>query len=119
MAFPTVTHGLRRIAINEKTFRWRFKAREYGSVLWVYGETPRPPLRVIFPGFQDSWAIIFPNTSLPCTEIGPAFVRTAIEFGLKRGWTPDTQGAPFEIEWNGEAFRVVEKSSPDLHEQRR
>ena len=108
MAFPSVGLGLRRITVGEREFRWRFKARECGSVLWVYGTSSRRPLRVIFGGFQDSWAIFYLNSDRPTTEMGPAFTRTAIDFGLRAGWVPDTQGPPFDIEWDNEKFRRVD-----------
>ncbi len=112
MAFPTRRRGLRSITMNNTLFRWRFspsRPNEISSTLVVYDSIPaHQMLKLTLHGWIDPWAVFPFATNNQPRIISSAFVRSAIEFTLAKGWQPDQKGAPFVVQWKDESFTIDE-----------
>jgi hypothetical protein len=112
MAFPSSSHDLRLIRVNEKVFRWRLALREINSVVVVYGPiVGHQGLQVTLRGWINVWAVFPLATNNKPHAITPSFARRMVEYGLGNGWKPEVRGAPFKIEWNGEEFSLAAPNS--------
>lgn len=106
MAIPK--KGSRKIVVNDVEYRWRVRRKtDYWNLLSGDGlnfaveksENGNCVLHVKLDGFGHfgSWA-----NNLQTLVITPALVAQAIEIALEKGWQPEKEGKPFELNLNSE-----------------
>lgn len=110
MGRPSKKRGFSPIVIGESRFQWRFDGKLH--VLADADTSSRGQRLVVDWGWTDwcepeyqSHKVRGPDT------VTPSFVRTAIEFALHSGWTPNAPASNLVLDLTDGVFSVQSKTT--------
>ncbi len=115
MARPAKKRRFSPITIGPDKFRWRFDGKLH---VLAEADTSRRGQRLVVDWGWIDWCepdhrsdeTRGPNT------VTPSFVRSAIEFALLSGWTPNDSAADLNINYSGGVFSVQTKTTEQCAE---